>query len=143
MSTTPGQSLSAKSESNSASSKEGRHTRGRPHDFEYLQQLIPLEGDVLFTIQLGLLSLEYGTQACQFCHDTPDGPAVDSLSVMLRSQQELRCTVPYRNNNLVTSEQGLQGLVYYPCQPQVSDLDDTGRRDKDVCGLDIAVQDVA
>ncbi len=62
---------------------------------------------------------------------------------MLRAHQELRRAVPDRHDDLVAGEERLQGFVDEAREPQVADLDDARGGDEDVCGLQVAVEDMA
>ena len=78
----------------------------------------------------------------QLRNDTPDGPHVDGLVVVLRAEEELGRAVPDRDDDLVAGGERLEGLVREPGEPEVPDFDDAGGGDEDVGGLEVAVDDV-
>ena len=100
-----------------------------------------MEWDGLLRVHLRLLALEDRSQAREFGEDTADGPAVDSLVVMLRAQEQFRCAIPDGDDDLVACEEWLEGLVDQARKPKVSDLHDAIRGDQDVGRLQVAVQD--
>lgn len=102
--------------------------------------LVPLEGDRLLTIHLGLLSLEYWPQGQEFREDASHSPHVDGGSVMVRAEDQLGCSVPYCHNNLIAAEERVQWFVEAAGQAQVANLDLSAGRDHDVGGLEITVQ---
>lgn len=110
--------------------------------FEDLQQLVLLERHVFLRIQLRLLALEDRPQARELRHDAPYGPDIDGLVVVLRTQQQLWGTVPYRDDHLVAQEKRLQWLMGETREAEVTDLDDPGGGDENVGGLEVAVDDM-
>lgn len=61
---------------------------------------------------------------------------------MSPSQQQLRTPVPDRHNDLVPLPQRLQRVPAHPRQTQITNLDDSRGGDEDVCGFQVAVEDV-
>ena len=57
-------------------------------------------------------------------------------------QQQLRTSVPDRHNDLVPLPQRLQRVPAHPRQTQITNLDDSRGGDEDVCGFQVAVEDV-
>jgi hypothetical protein len=127
ISTTPGQSFSAK-ENEIGLRREKREdtiqTMRSSENLEYFQQLISLEWNVLFGVQLRLLSFKDWSQTGQFCHDAADSPAVYSFIIVLRTHEKLRGAIPDCHHNLVTGKQWLEGLVNQTGKAKVTDLDD-------------------
>ena len=102
--------------------------------------LVSLEGDRLLAVHLGLFTLEYRTQGEQFRKNAPHGPHVDGGGIVMTSQDELGCSVPDRNDDLVATKQRVQGLVEASGQTQISNLDLTSRGHHDVRGLQVTME---
>ena len=114
----------------------------RPQNIHDLQHLVLLERHVLLGVQLCFFTFEYWSETRQLRHDTPDGPHVHGLVVVLRAEEELGRAVPDRDDDLVAGGERLEGLVGEPGEPEVPDFDDAGGGDEDVGGLEVAVDDV-
>lgn len=61
---------------------------------------------------------------------------------MFRTKQELWCTIPNSNNDLVAGEQGLEGFMSESRETEVADFNDTLVSDEDIGGFEVTVNDV-
>jgi len=88
---------------------------GRTKDFENLDDLVFLEGDIFLVIELGFLALEDGAETEQFGEDTTNGPTVDCFCIVFGAHEEFGSAVPDGNYNFITDIEGLKGVVGEAC----------------------------
>ena len=90
-------------------------TIGRTKDFENLDDLVFLEGDIFLVIKLGFLALEDGAETEQFGEDATNGPTVDGFCIVFGTHEEFGSAVPDGDDDFITDIEGLKGVVGEAC----------------------------